>query len=132
MPLHPIAHRTARRWAPALLIACACLALIALAGPAVAEPGPRSQPGAATIGSPDWCRTYEHELLGLVSTLTDSVLLNLRLAMAQAGTAPQQVHRVFSLAKHPVLASYVEQKLGREVIGHYESMLDRVGCLKRP
>lgn len=120
----PIARQIAR--SVLLLIACAALAV--LPSPATAKPGAQNAPTVA-IGTADWCRDYEHDLLGLVNALTDSVLLNLRLAMREAGAGPAQVERVMSLAKHPVVAAYVEQKHGPAVLAGYQGLLNAVGCL---
>lgn len=128
-------NRTSRGGARTLLLIFACGTLAALPwtlpATALADPGTHGQRSAAAIGTADWCRDYERGLLGLVDALTEHVLFNLRLALEESGAEPGQVERVISFAKHPVIASYVEQKHGRAVMGRYESLLDKVGCLKR-
>ncbi len=115
-----------------LLLLGTCGVLAALPGSGGAGTGAPDQPGPdAAAGSEHWCRAYEQELLGLVNEVSESVLLNLRLAMKEAGAGAAQVERVLAIAKHPVIAAYVEQKHGRQVLGRYEGVLDAVGCLKR-
>lgn len=123
------ANTIARHAAHTMLLLFTCVALGALPGAAGADPDAQARPEPPAAGSVEWCQGYERQLLGLVNEITDSVLLNLRLAMQDAGAGAAQVARVLNIARHPVIASYVEQKHGRQVLGRYEALLDAVGCL---
>ena len=89
------------------------------------------QPAVAPAPSAAWCRDYEHGLLALVDALREDILLNLRLAMQANGAGTAEVERVLSIAKHPAINAYVEQKRGPALFASYEAMLDAVGCLMR-
>lgn len=121
------------RCALRLLLLCTLSLAGAAVGTSAADPAEAARPDAPAerpAPSREWCRAQERRQLALVEAITESVLLNLRIAMQRRGAPRAEVREVMMLVKHPAVTSYVEQQHGRTVMQRYEALLEAVRCLE--